>query len=162
MNGHPEPSRLSDFDALGDLERRELLDHVADCGRCRSIWAGGDPSRLFALLEVESVPGTVLDGLSARVNDEIDSIELESRGRRRGFGWASLAASVLLTALIGGYLISRPDVGSGPIVAGTAEERHDEFAGSGIEVMTPADADVYDLTVGDTQIVMIFDERLDI
>ena len=76
--------------------------------------------------------------------------------------WASLAASVLLAAAIGGYLVSRPDVGGGTTMAEAVVVQEGEFAGSGIEVMTPIDADVYDLTVGDTQIVMIFDERFDI
>jgi len=162
MDGHPGRQRLSDFDALEDVERREVLLHLADCGPCRSIWLDADPSRAFALLEIDSVPTSSLDGLTARINDAIDAVEARPAARRAGFGWASLAASVLLTAVIGGYLVSRPGVEERPIVAGTSVVQPDEFAGSGIEVMTPADADVYDLTVGDTQIVMIFDERLDI
>ncbi len=46
-----------------------------------------------------------------------------------------------------------------PVETSAQEE---EIAVGGIEVMTPSDAEVYDLTVGDTQIVMIFDEGLDI
>ena len=68
----------------------------------------------------------------------------------------------MLAAAIGGYLISQPDMGGPATVAEAVVTQQDQFAGSRIEVMTPADADVYDLTVGDTQIVMIFDERLDI
>lgn len=162
IDRHPDPLRLADFDALEDSVRREVLDHVAVCGACRSIWVDADPARVFALLEDDSVTQSALDGLTARINDEIDTLQTEPAGRRAGLGWASIAASVLLTAVIGGYLISRPQVGGVPIVAETAVKQHDEFAGSGIEVMTPAEAEVYDLTVGDTQIVMIFDERLDI
>lgn len=162
MHGHPHRRLLSDFDALEDLERTEVLGHVAACRLCRAIWLEADPSRVFALLEGDSVSESALEDLTARINDQIDAVQAEPTGRRAGYGWASLAASVLLTAVIGGYLISRPDVGGGSIVVGTTVEQREEFGGSGIEVMTPADAEVYDLTVGDTQIVMIFDERLDI
>jgi hypothetical protein len=162
MGGHPDPHQLSQFDSLEDVERREVLRHVAACGACRSVWVEADPSRVFALLGADAMPETALDRLTAGINDEIDAVETVSVGRRPGFGWASLAASVMLAAAIGGYLVSRPDVVSRASVAEAVATQHDQFAGSGIEVMTPAGADVYDLTVGDTQIVMIFDERLDI
>lgn len=162
MDGHPDRRKLSEFDALEDVERREVLGHVAACRSCRSFWAEADPSRLFALLGADPLPAAALDRLKARINDEIDGLAGLPPGRRSGFGWASLAASVLLAAAIGGYLVSRPDVGGGTTMAEAVVVQEGEFAGSGIEVMTPIGADVYDLTVGDTQIVMIFDERFDI
>ena len=162
MDGHPGRRRLSDFDALDEVDRAEVLRHVGSCASCRAIWSEADPSRLFALLGTESAPVAALDRLTARVNVELDDLEPGLAAARHGFGWATLAASVLLAAVIGGYLISRPDTGieTAPPVAIVAQE--DEFVGSGIEVMTPVDAEVYDLRVGDTQIVMIFDERFDI
>jgi len=163
MDGHPDRQVLSGFDALGEVGRDEILRHVASCASCRAIWAEADPARLFALLGTESLPGAALDRLTARINDDIDDLAAEPAAlARRGFGWASMAASFLLAAAIGGYLISRPDTGIATAAPVATVAQEDEFAGSRIEVMTPANADVYDLTVGDTQIVMIFDERLDI
>ena len=162
MGGHLDARQLSEFDALEDVERREVLGHVAVCGSCRAVWVEADPSRLFALLEADAVPTAALDRLTERVNEEIDAVATTSIRRRPGLGWASLAASVMLAAAVGGYLVSRPDVVGPANVAEAVAIQQDRFAGSGIEVMTPADADVFDLTVGDTRIVMIFDERLDI
>jgi hypothetical protein len=160
MDGHPDRQALSGFDALDQVERDAVLLHVASCASCRAIWSEADPARLFALLGAESVPVAALDRLTVRLNDDLAAQPASFAGQR--FGWASLAASFLLAVAIGGYLISRPDIGIATAVPVATVAQEDEFAGSRIEVMTPADADVYDLTVGDTQIVMIFDERLDI
>ena len=37
MGGHPDARQLSEFDALEDVERREVLGHVAVCGSCRAV-----------------------------------------------------------------------------------------------------------------------------
>ena len=34
MGEHPDPHQLSQFDSLEDVERREVLRHVAACGAC--------------------------------------------------------------------------------------------------------------------------------
>jgi len=159
MTGHPDRRMLSGFDALDEVERGEVLSHVSSCESCRTIWSEADPSRLFAILGTQSLPLAPLDRLTARINEELDDLDAEPAATRRGSGWASLAASILLAALIGGYMISRPETRTDEVAAAAVDQG---FGGSGIEVMTPADADVYDLMVGDTQIVMIFDERLDI
>ena len=162
MGGHLDPGRFTDFDLLGEVERGRVLRHVGECASCRAAWVEVDPSRLFALLDAAPVPEAALDRLTARINDEIDAVEVVTTGRGPRFGWASLAASLLLAVAIGSYLVTRPDVGGGAGVAEVVATQEEQFAGGGIEVMTPADADVYDLTVGETQIVMIFDEGLDI
>ena len=82
MGGHPDPRQLSDFEALEDVERREVMDHVAACGSCRAVWVEADPSRLFALLDADAVPTAALDRLTARINDEIDSVPDASAGLR--------------------------------------------------------------------------------
>jgi hypothetical protein len=150
---------LSGFDALDEVERDEVRCHVSSCASCRTIWSEADPSRLFAILGTQSLPVASLDRLTARINEELDDLDAGPSAARRASGWASLAASVLLAALIGGYMISRPETGIDQVAAAARDQG---FGGSGIEVMTPVDAEVYDLMVGDTQIVMIFDERIDI
>ena len=100
MGGHLDARQLSEFDALEDVERREVLGHVAVCGSCRAVWVEADPSRLFALLEADAVPTAALDRLTERVNEEIDAVATTSIRRRPGLGWASLAASVMLAAAV--------------------------------------------------------------
>jgi hypothetical protein len=73
-----------------------------------------------------------------------------------------VAASLLLGAIIGGFLLVQPGA---PLVR---RAQLPDLAGpdepiNAIEVLSsPSEAQVLDLTVGDTEIVMIFDEELDI
>lgn len=170
MSQHPEPGLLSRFETLEGEARAELLDHVGGCAECRARLAEGDPTRLFALLALQPLPRPALDRLSARVDAELD------RDARRRPSWprfgavASLAASLVLAGLFGIYLTGRstpepapvlPLEGPGPARAEVLSEPWP--ATDGLELISsPGEAQVMELTVGETQFVMIFDEAMDI
>jgi anti-sigma factor RsiW len=158
---HLDRDVLARFDNLSAQERQEVLAHTQGCADCRRRLAEADRSYLFAALGAEAIPSAALDRLSARINDEIDRLEEVSRPGRWP-AWWSIAASLLLGAIIGGFLLVQPDA---PAVR---RSRLSDLPGpdepiSAIEVLSsPSEAQVFDLTVGDTEIVMIFDEELDI
>ncbi|HXV78015.1 MAG TPA: hypothetical protein VD788_17025, partial [Candidatus Polarisedimenticolaceae bacterium] len=103
---HPEAGRLERFDQLGPTERREIAVHVASCSACRLRLLAAEPTHLFSLLGDGGIPAGALDRLAVSLGDEID--RQDRRGRRVGPLWGSIAASLLLGALIGVYLSSRP------------------------------------------------------
>lgn len=158
---HLDRDVLARFENLRAQERHEVLAHTQRCGDCRRRLAEACPSYLFALLGSEAIPSGALDRLSARINDEIDRLEDVNR-RGRWPAWWSMAASLLLGAIIGGFLLVQPDAPAVrraqlPDLTGPDEPIR------AIEVLsTPSEAQVLDLMVGDTEIVMIFDEELDI
>lgn len=163
MTDHPETRQLIEFDSLDERARTALLLHVRDCSRCRAVWAAADPTRQFAALRLAPLDPAVLDRLSAGIDR---GIEGEQARRRRGrlYGVASIAASLLLAAVVGGFLW-RGDVAPPPGTAalqGAGALRDDTW--SGVElVASPGDeARVVDLTIGETRVVMIFDEALDL
>jgi anti-sigma factor RsiW len=157
---HPEPERVEGLGQLPPDERRAVLDHLRRCEPCREAWVARDSSRVFGLLLHTPIPAEALDRLSESVASRLDESAGAPADRPR-FAWASIAASLLLAALIGGFLISRPldRVVPGPV---GSEARAGTVASGGIELLAPTGAQVYDLSVGDTRVVMIFDEELDI
>jgi anti-sigma factor RsiW len=163
MRPHPQPDNLRRFHELEPELRGEVLGHVAVCAECRERFLAPDPSRAFALLSQAVVPQEALDRLSRRVAERTAPI-------RRSYRYASLAASLLLAALFGGYLLTRPttDPGAGvaaprvEIVEIDAAPQADTTAGSVQVISSPGTAQVLDLTVGETQVVMILDEAMDI
>jgi hypothetical protein len=128
------------------------LEHVRSCAACRRGFVGDDPSKLFALLALRPIPGKTLERVSSGVTAALDGAERgPGEGRRMVAG---LAAAIVLAALLGGAL-------RGPLSPGSEGETAGER--SHVAVLSPAGAaPVVDLTVGDTQVVMIFDERLEI
>jgi hypothetical protein len=167
MSGHPDLRPLLQDDAPGD--RHEALEHIRGCTRCRAEVARDDPSRLFALLALEPVPEALLQRLSRNVDDAVDR-ELADRLPLRRWGIASLAASILLAGFFSTYLWTRGrPTGAPPLGGGVDLVEHVDAGPEGplappavIEVSSPGTAQVLDLSVGDTQLVMIFDKALDI
>jgi len=176
---HFEAATLARFDRLERVERVAVLDHVRDCADCRQVWLADDPSRVFALLGRVDVPAAALDQLSRRIGDRIDG----RRARNGLLGAASLAASLLLGALVGGYLyevprpvaLERPATAGAPLTAGAAVETaaDDDLVlpampgprapVRGVELLeSPGTGKLVNLTVGETRVVMIFDAELDI
>jgi hypothetical protein len=163
MHSHPDSDALRRFDELEAEDRGKLLRHVAGCAGCREQFLAADPSRAFALLSLAPVPEEALDRLSSRIDERIVPA-------RRTYRYASLAASLLLAALLGGYVLTRPAI---PPVAGLATPSVDFVeieaaaesespAGSIQLISSPGTAQVLDLTVGETQVVMILDAAMDI
>jgi hypothetical protein len=164
MAPHPPQALL---DGPLSLERTRALRHVADCDDCRAQWAGEDPSRLFGLLAALPVPAGDLDRLSARLDAAL-AANPRATARRTGGGHharsagLALAAALALASAIGLYLGLRevPDAPVSPALV--------EFQGAGapaaaeVRVLSPRAAEVITLQAGDTQVVMIFDEALDL
>jgi hypothetical protein len=158
---------LARYDELGRAERDALLRHAYECAECRGRLVAADPARAFALLAVRPLPegtlATVSDGVRRRIAPPA------AAGRRAGLAWGAIAASLLLAAALSGLGGLRPSGTArrtagpsfeGARAAGLARERGREPGA--VEVLSPAGAEVYDLSVGEARIVMIFDADIDI
>lgn len=162
MSAHLDPRLVAPPGAWEDAtgaERATALDHIASCTPCRDLLLAADSSAVFGLLAAEPLPAWVLDSVSAGVEAALD--ERKTRFLRPAAAaplpWTRLAAAwaaaVLLAALSSLYLL-RPD---------RVTPSSSPLALAGVEVMeTPSAARVLDLTVGDTQVVMIFDEGIEL
>jgi len=149
--------RLSDDTSSAD--RTVALRHLEDCADCRARWAAADESRLFALLATQEIPLEALDRLSASVRTGIEA-PAASR-RRHGLGF-SVAASLLLALVLGGIATWGPPKEPAPEIA-AVEAGEPAPTNATFELLSsPGHAQVVDLSVGETQIVMIFDEALDL
>ncbi len=159
-------NRLTD-DRFSRRERLDLLDHVRGCRRCSAELASTDPVGLFSLLALETPPVDELERLSERIDAEVSAAPRPARSATR---WMSMAASVLLAGIFVTYLWTRPAV-----IPETANLRPSvldsldlqgiaavDAAGSVEWVTSPGTAQVMDLSVGEMQVVMIFDEAMDI
>ncbi len=160
MNGHPDPLGL---DALEEGERREAIEHLGRCEACRKKALAGDASRLFALLAASPVPRDILDrvssGVAAAIRGEAPVPRRAPSYRvRTASAWAAaavLAAAILLP------LAGRPGQ-PGPERASAAPSR-EQVPRAGVQlVASPGAIQTVDLTVGETQLVMIFDPRLEL
>lgn len=170
MSDHPQHQKLAEFDSLDEQSRRALLRHVRECAACRARWAAEDPSRLFAALALAPPDDDALERLSAAVDR---GIELETTRRKRGriYAVASIAASLMLAAVVGSFLLNDdvappPDAARVPPIAALSAEAPGappEAEWSGVYlVASPGEARVVDLTIGETRVVMIFDEAFDL
>ncbi|MCP3979545.1 MAG: hypothetical protein GY716_09475 [bacterium] len=164
---HITPETLERFDELADGPRADVLDHAASCASCRRRLIADDPSRLFALLAVDPIPAEALDRLSSRVSAGIDRGDAPRRGDRRLVVAASLAASLLLAGTLLVFGLRGPGLGAPAFVADrTADAGLIQLRAAapldGIELISTRgdDAQVVDMNLGGTQIVMIFDEEL--
>jgi len=164
MNRHPDSRLLTRADLPPD-RYREVVAHVAECSRCRAIFLAEDPSRAFALLALASPPAAALERLSRGVREGVNAAAVRRRPRPR-IAIASLAASLLLAGFLGGFLLRQevpvplPAVAAGILAEGALPA---DQPASGVELLSsPGDAQVMELAIGDTQVVMIFDEALDI
>lgn len=154
MSGCPHGSIAARVEHATGLERAELLEHARACARCRAELVAEDPSRLFSLLAMRRMPVRVLDALSRDValairGEVATPASLPASSARRALAWAA----VLLLAVASGSLLLLPPVGPGRALPGV----------SSVEVLSsPGAAKVVDFTVGETQLVMIFDEGIEL
>lgn len=155
MSGHVGPEA---FDLAPGPDRRAALVHLRDCAPCRARLAAEDPERLFALLALAEPAASDLEEVSRAVASRLGDARpgrIEA-WRERGLPRAvPVAAAVALFALLV-TLGDRGPVRDAPSVAALpsrADVRVTETAGA---------AHVVDLTVGETQIVMIFDPGLEL
>lgn len=156
-----------DWDEADRCQRRVWLEHIATCAACRDEWVAEDGSRLFTLLSTQAAAAElpdeerVLEELTAGVMAGIaDHGPVVPRGR-----WtlvrllaAAVVAAALLMPLGVWWNRQAPHL---PETVATAPLAQLPLAD--VEVIsTPGEARVIDLSVGDTQVVMIFDAALDI
>jgi hypothetical protein len=172
VSGHLEQRQLSAFDQLDAATRRPLLEHARGCSACRKRLLAADPARLFALLGLDPIPEHALARLSARVDAVLDEQPgpARRRVRRRAIAFGSMAASLLLAGIFGGYLLDRdlrdPAVAAAPLAlpeVAWMEPLGQAPPVAGMQlVSSPGEAQVVDLNIGETQVLMIFDEALDL
>jgi anti-sigma factor RsiW len=155
MSPHADPLRLA---SSSGRERRALLEHVRRCAACRRDLAAHDPSALFGLLALAPVPEALLDELSTEVARRAGS-------DRSPFGviagpavWPrrAAAAAVLVLTLLSGYAtLYQPPAAPPPIALSSQRADVDVESGRGV-------SQVIDLTVGETQIVMVYNGDLNL
>ena len=167
MNGHPDPGRFERFDRLSAAARSELLDHAAGCAACRERLLEDDPTRLFALLSVAPLPDEAMARLSSGLEAELDRAAPPRPGLPRLRAAAGLAASLILAGFLGLYLTGvprpEPSLAVVPAIPSAILASEREAPAGGVELISsPGEAQVLELTIGDTQVTMIFDEALDI
>ena len=168
MSDHPDLRHLiEDVDRPAD-ERHEILTHLRGCAACRAELAKRDPSLLFSVLALEPVPADVLDRVSRRAEAAIAREERRS-AIRRTYAWGSLAASILVAGLFGAYFWTHRGLDAPPpdrpaVVDVIPAPAPDAAMPAGmIELLdSPGSADVVEMTVGDVEVVMIFDEAMGI
>lgn len=168
MSAHPSRERLAAFAGGRRTSRREeLLRHLAECAACRSPWLDEDPTRIFALLSLEPVSEHLLERLTRDVNRAVEREAPSARPVRRIYAVAAIAAALVLAAAFGIEWTRGPATLVEPRVE-TLEAFAEPPPGPslphpGIDLIeSPGTAQVLDLSVGETQFVMIFDEALDI
>ena len=160
MNGHLSPHTLAGFDTLDRGERQSALRHASVCTECRERLLAGDPTRSFALLGLDAMPADRLEALSASVARRISEPRPVRRPRT---GWAAVAAAVVLGAMLGTYLVWRDlSVPRDEVAASPRLEEAPSGIGRVELLESPGQAELLDLQLGDTQVVMIFDRELDI
>jgi hypothetical protein len=153
MTAHIDEALVARFDALEGRARDDVLRHASACARCRELLIADDPSRLFAMLALERPSGEALKTLSEKV-----MLQVGEPRKLRSF--AAVAASLLLAGIFGIYMMGNRV--SGPTAALEPMPELPVIS-DGIELISsPGDAQVMEFTVGQTQIVMIFDEAMDI
>ena len=165
---HLASEQIAGFDALAASERENALAHMRVCGPCRERLCAEEPSRLFALLALEPIPDAALEQLSRRVSVDLDRESGGAAVRRRWPEVASIAASLFIAVIFLGYSwmpSSETSALAGPVAIDAPASQFasaDESPGQIQLISSPGTAQVLDLTVGDTRVVMIFDEALDI
>jgi len=167
MSEHPDLRSLLEEGSTNEASRLELLVHLRGCAHCREVLAGAEPERQFGLLRLEPIPDGILERVSDGVSAELAREERRPSGRHR-LAWGALAASLLLAGMLGTYLWPGRDEAPLPDAATNRIDRLEPapvepaVPASMIKVHSPGDADVVKVTVGDTELVMIFDEALDL
>ena len=147
-------------------------EHLAGCDLCRERLAASEPERLLILLAAERPADRewerALQAVSQSVRRTIHSqpVPLRKSGwKRKAAVWTAVAAGLTLAIIFGTR-------GSAPVPSGAGPEGNAVFAvgsptnepSSDIEwISTPrAEATRYDFVVGNAQVVMIFDQGLEL
>ena len=147
MTPHVDPVRL---EASSGEERRSALAHAAGCRACRRAIAAHDPSMLFALLSEAPIPAQVLEAVSTGTARRLAEPTRVSR-------MPAVAAAAAALAIVSGGLLFRGELAPPTAPALAVVPR------AGVEVQGGAPvSQVVDFTVGDTQVVMVYNPELEL
>ena len=155
MSAHVDPVR---FESASGPLRREMLVHLAACASCRSRVAAHDPSALFSLLALRPMPEASLDDVSVAVSRRIGTDEPSFGALTEGAAWPrrAAAAAIFVLTLLSGYATLYTRLSAPPTLA-SSQRRADVDVDS-----TSGVSQVINLTVGDTQIVMVYNGELNL
>jgi len=134
-----------------------MLEHLRTCAACQRSIAAHDPSALFGLLALAPLPPSLLEGLSTTVARRAGS-DRPAYGALVGPAvWPrrAAAAAIFVLTILSGYatLTRRPVATPPPLFSRRADVEVD--SGQGV-------SQVIDLTVGETQIVMVYNGDLNL
>ena len=155
MSPHADPLR---FASSSGRERRALLDHLRGCATCRRALAEHDPSALFSLLALTQLPESLLDDLSSTIARRTGSDRSPFGVIAESVWWPrrAAAAAILVLTLLSGYAtLHEPPAAPPPIAQSSRRADVEVESGRGV-------SQVIDLTVGETQIVMVYNGDLNL
>jgi len=150
---HVDPAQLA---SASGAKRAVMLAHLRQCAPCRREAAAHDPAILFALLAYTPIPEPLLADLSAEVAHRVGRDPSTIGVLAGAAAWprrAAVAAAFVLTLLTGYATLKEPPAVPPSITRSHPRADVDVSAGSGV-------SQVIDLTVGDTQIVMVYNGEL--
>jgi len=163
MSEHLQAHEITGFDGLSDERRDAALEHLGACATCRAGWLAEDGSRVFSLLSLAPIPEDRLEQLSRRVDAALEETAPRVAAIGGIFRVASIAASLLLAVVLGAALwtheLPSAALAAADSLAGS-EEPEEEIAGIRLVGTPGGEARVLDLSIGGTQILMIFDESI--
>jgi hypothetical protein len=158
VSRHLAPETIDRFDELDVAERAAAVEHASACADCQARLCASDATRVFVLLSTLPVPAGALDRLSAELDRALDRLERRPSPRR---AWASIAASIVLALALVGLVGDRPGAPTPTIERAAVEPSAVEPPYGRVDLLSsPGQAQVVDLRVGGTQVVMIFDKDL--
>lgn len=146
MSAHVDPQAL---DEASGTARRTMVAHVAGCRECRRAVAAHDPTLLFALLADTPIAAPILEAVSAGAAKKVAAASRPAPLR-------AVAAAVALAAGMSGVIILRSTLAPAPRPEVAVVPRADVEVH---EVGAPV-SQVVDFTVGDTQVVMVYNPEL--
>ena len=133
-----------------------MLEHLRACAPCRRAVAGHDPSMLFGLLALAPLPPIPLQDLSRTVARRAGSDRPPYGALAEATTWPrrAAAAAIFALTLLSGYA-TLYERSAAPTPLALSSRRADVEVDSGRGV-----SQVIDLTVGETQIVMVYNGEL--
>jgi len=150
MIAHPAPPAEGDDPEV----RRNALEHLRACAACREGWLAGAPERVFALLDGAPIPDGILDEVASGVLEEARGARASGMSRR-AVAWA---AGIAMAAMLVGLGV-RPPADE----LARVHPRRAPAARAGVDLLdSPGAGRIVDLTVGNAQVVMIFDSEIEL
>jgi len=153
VSAHVDPPQMT---SASGPARRAMLAHLKECAACRSRAAAHDPTILFGLLAFKPLPEPLLNDLSVEVARRAGRDRSALGMLAEAVAWPRrvAVAAVAVLALLSGYATLRERVAAPPELALSQPRADVEVtAGEGV-------SQVIDLTVGETQIVMVYNGDL--